>query len=176
MSASPSYVVARVDQMLLEGWDGLPMPAKQRLCETTRLDGAVAAVVERFAVPLQQAPCVAASCERAPGMVGWLLDETGRMAVIEVAVAYSLEWDDATGAHRRRLLRRVLSTAYVTAARLQDCLGADPDGDRVAARWTKVAVPLWRQARLAEGGDPEAVEVLVALLTSHNLTFSMHPG
>lgn len=175
MSASPSYVVARVDQMLLEGWDGLPMPAKQRLCETTRLDGAVAAVVERFGDRLH-GPCIADAGERVPGMVGWLLDETGRMAVIEVAVAYSLEWDDATGAHRRRLLRRVLSTAYVTAARLQDCLGADPDGDRVAARWTKVAVLLWRQARLAEGGDPEAVEVLVALLTSPNLTFSMHPG
>lgn len=102
-------------------------------------------------------------------MVGWLLDVSGRMAVIEVAAGYTIEWESASVAHRRRLLRNVLSTAYVASRRVQECLASDAGhpsvGDGLGARWAKVAIPLWRQARLAEGSDPEAVEMLLALLT-----------
>lgn len=166
--------------MLLDGWDDLQVADKEALCAPARLDAAAAVVVHRFAAPLQQTPCVAPSCERAPGMVGWLVDETGRMAVIEVAVAYAHEWAEASPSHRRRLMRNVLSTAYVTALPVQSCLRSDVRhtsvGDGLGARWTKVAVPLWRQARLAEGYDEANVEMLLALLVPIDLTMRMHQG
>lgn len=174
MTPSTVDVAVRVEQMLLRGWDDLPMADKERLCAVPRLDAAAVAVVERFAVPRLEAPCTAAVCERSPGMVGWLLDESGRMAVIEVAAGYAIEWGTASTAHRRRLLRNALGTAYVTSRRVQECLSSDARhpfvGDGLGARWAKVAIPLWRQSRQAAGYDAATVETLLALLTALDLT------
>lgn len=127
-------------------------------------------MVAELADPLVHRPCVAAVSDRAPAMVGWLLDGTGRMAVVEVAAAYTLEWEDATTARRRRLLREVLYTAYETARRAQDCFRPHPEGGPMGWRWNKVAVPLWRQARLADGYDEETLDMLFALLADPVLT------